>query len=271
MENKKKDNPLKEIKELADALRKTREKVSEPLKPVVKLQETILKINKQNEEFQKFSKNLNPLLNPFAPFVPKAGLLGTIKRPPKATGIMSLLGSADTNKISILAGKYTSRNKPIKAVREPSVIGMGLRSYMKKNNLKNPVEIARAFKKHKGYEVYGFMGLRHLCEEMNVNPNEAFLYICEGMTSTEKRWQKHRMDKEFWRGSESIVNLVRYFKDKNKAQQSRGLPKYTVKQLHKSDYVARIFKDNDAKVGDYTTFSRWFKTYKYHCETLKLV
>ena len=66
MENKKKDNPLKEIKELADALRKTREKVSEPLKPVVKLQETILKINKQNEEFQKFKKNLNPLLNPFA-------------------------------------------------------------------------------------------------------------------------------------------------------------------------------------------------------------
>ena len=65
--------------------------------------------------------------------------------------------------------------------------------------------------------------------------------------------------------------MVRYFKDKNKAQQSRGLPKYTVKQLHKSDYVLRIFKDNDAKVGDYTTFSRWFKTYKYHCETLKLI
>ena len=271
MENKKKDNPLKEIKELADQLRQAREKVSAPLKPIVKLQEEILKINKQNEEFKKFSKNLNPLLNPFAPFVPKAGLLGTIKRPAKATGIASLLGSAQTNKISILAGKYSARNKPIRAVREPSVIGMGLRSYMAKHKLKNPVEIAKCFKKNKGYEVYGFEGLRNMCEEMNVNSQEAFLYICEGITSTEKRWRKHRMEKEFWRGSESIVNICRYFKDKNKTQQSKGLPKYTVKDLHKSEYVKRIFKDNDAKLGDYTTFSRWFKDYNYHCITLKLI
>ena len=259
------------LNQLSKELAETRKKIREPLKPVVKLQETILKINKQNEEFQKFSKNLNPLLNPFAPFVPKAGLLGTIKRPAKATGIASLLGDTKYNKIGILAGKYSSRNLPDKSRRKPSVIGMGLNSYMIKHGLKNPVEIARAFKKHKGYEVYGFMGLRQLCEEMNVNPNEAFLYICEGMTSTEKRWKKHRMEKEFWRGSESIVNICRYFKDKNKTQQSKGLPKYTVKDLHKSEYVKRIFKDNDAKLGDYTTFSRWFKDYNYHCITLKLI
>ena len=260
-----------ELKKLQDQLELVRKQVAEPLKPVVKLQETILKINKQNEEFQKFKKNLNPLLNPFAPFQPKAGLLGTIKRPAKATGIASLLGDPKYNKIGALAGKYSSRNLPDKSRRKPSVIGMGLNSYMAKHGLKNPVEIAKAFKKHKGYEVYGFMGLRHLCEEMNVNPNEAFLYICEGITDTEKRWRKHRMEKEFWRGSESIVNICRYFKDKNKTQQSKGLPKYTVKDLHKSEYVKRIFKDNDAKLGDYTTFSRWFKDYNYHCITLKLI
>ena len=45
---------------------------------------------------------------------------------------------------------------------------------------------------------------------------EAFLYICEGITSTEKRWKKHRMEKEFWRGSESIVKFVGTSKIKTK-------------------------------------------------------
>ena len=45
------------------------------------------------------------------------------------------------------------------------------------------------------------------------------------MTSTDNRWRKHRIEKEFWRGSESIVNIVRYYYDKHKNAQSKGLAK----------------------------------------------
>ena len=115
------------------------------------------------------------------------------------------------------------------------------------------------------------MQLREVCDELNVSIEEAFLYICEGMTSTDNRWRKHRIEKEFWRGSESIINIVRYYYDKHKNAQSKGLAKYTVKKLHKSEYVKNIFNQNQAKVPSYSVFSTLFNQWKHHVDSLKLL
>ena len=112
---------------------------------------------------------------------------------------------------------------------------------------------------------------QYISNKLNVSIEEAFLYICEGMTSTDNRWRKHRIEKEFWRGSESIVNIVRYYYDKHKNAQSKGLAKYTVKNLHKSQYVKNIFNQNQAKVPSYPVFSNLFNQWKHHVDELKLL
>ena len=239
-------------------------KVSEPLKPIVKLQEKLNKDLKPITNINKTFLNTGFPINPFIPFTPKGGgLLGNISR--KRTAGKSILGGAKTKLVK------RRREVPDKEKRQPSAIGLGLNTYLKRHNLVNPVEMAKTHKKHRDYKIFGFMQLREVCDELNVSIEEAFLYICEGMTSTDNRWRKHRIEKEFWRGSESIVNIVRYYLDKHRNAQSKGLAKYTVKNLWKSDYIKNIFKQNQAKVPSYSVFSTWFKSMKYHVDTLGLL
>ena len=258
------------------ALTKLQEEINKSLEPVKKLTEPMEKLQ------QNLAKSTAIPLNPFTNFmsskVPvnvntQGGLLGLAKARGMFTrkGLMAkykpnstLLGSAR------IVRKPVVRHKPDKEKRKASVIGMGVNSYMTKHSLVNPVEMAKAHTKNRDYKVTGFIGLRQICEEMNVNVEEAFLYICEGMQSNDTRWRKHRIEKEFWRGSESVANIVRYYKDKNKEKQLKGQAKYSVKALHKSDYVKNIFKQNQAKVPSYSVFSQWFKDMKHHCEVLKL-
>ena len=106
---------------------------------------------------------------------------------------------------------------------------------------------------------------------MNVDVEEAFLYICEGMNDSKSRWRTHRMDREFWRGSQSVVNLVKYFneqveiskKDKNKFN-------YTVKMLHGSQYCTQFYEEYGVVKPDYTKFTKWFKEMRHHVTVLKL-
>ena len=141
---------------------------------------------------------------------------------------------------------------------------------MTRHKLVNPVEFAKVYPKKKDYKINHFIQLREVCAELNVNVEEALLYICEGMTSTDNRWRRHRIEKEFWRGSESVSNMCKYYKDKHREAQSKGLAKYTVKNLWKSKYVLNIFNQNKAKVPSYSVFSQWFKKHLHHCEVLKL-
>ena len=92
---------------------------------------------------------------------------------------------------------------------------------MKDNKINNPVLVAKAYKKNpKGLAITGFINIRYLCEQMNVNPDEAFKYICEGMTSNNTRWLNHKVVREHYRGGFGVVKLVRYYADKVKLHRS---------------------------------------------------
>ena len=124
-----------------------------------------------------------------------------------------------------------------KAHARQAQTGAGMRRFMELMNIDNPVLIAKKYPKNqKALSISGFINLRFLCEAMNVSVEDAFLYICEGMQKTNKRWLKHRIELEFFRGSTSIVNLVNYFREKIEHNKSKHIGKYTLKQLYKSEY-----------------------------------
>lgn len=158
--------------------------------------------------------------------------------------------------------------KPQAHAREP-MSGAGMRRFMKLMKIDNPVLIAKKYPKNqKALSVSGFINLRFLCESMNVSVEEAFLYICEGMQRTNKRWLSHRIDREFFRGSNSIENLVGYFREKIEHNKSKHLAKYTRKQLYKSEYFINFCKDNGISFKSYTDFTRYFKQWQHHVEVL---
>lgn len=220
------------------------------------------KIRIEREELAKNNKQLKPLVK----------LENTIQSKTTNTAPLNPFDLGQTKfrqRVSLL--DIPPRPKAELANRQPRS-GVGLQTYMKKHNLKNPVEFAKAYKKHKDYNIKGFINLRMLCDDMNVTVEEALLYICEGMTRSDERWTNHRMNKEFhFRDSQSIVNIVKYFKEEvNKTSKDKTKLKYSIKKLWKSEYVTKIFADYGCTTGTYSTFSRWFNKYKTEVEKLKL-
>ena len=232
-------------------------KKNKQLKPLFKLENTI-----------QFKTTSTAPRNPFDlggnVVPPEGGLLGKV-----GSVSVKIVDTKFRQRVSLL--DIPPRPKAQLASRQPCS-GVGLQTYMKKHNLKNPVEFAKAYKKHKDYNVKGFINLRMLCDDMNVTVEEALLYICEGMTRSNERWTNHRMNKEFhFRDSQSIVNIVQYYKEQvNKTSQDKTKLKYTIKTLWKSEYVTKIFADYGCTTGTYSTFSRWFNKYKKEVEKLKL-
>ena len=163
------------------------------------------------------------------------------------------------------------RVKPTGSAR-PAITGTGLTSYMDRHKMKNPVDFARVFKTKAGkdYKIAGFNNLRFLCEQMNVTVEEALLYICEGMTSTATRWKEHRLNKEYWRGSQSVINLVEYFDEQVVNSKKKKLIVYTVKALWQDNYTKALFIEYGVDRGSYSEFSRWFKKMKHHVYAYKL-
>ena len=226
-------------------------------------EQLIQPIKKIREPMDSLRASLNPFSFGFKP--PKDGLLGK-----------TILGGATIARPSI------PKIKPDGVKRTP-ITGTGLTTYMAYHKLKNPVEIAKKFLTKEGkffkepdgkerkYEAKGFDHLRLICEQMNVNVEEAFLYICEGMNDSKARWQKHRLDKEFWRGSQSVVNLVKYYNEQvDIAKKDKNKIAYTVKALHGSSYCTNFFEEYGVHKPDYTKFTAWFKKMKHHVEVLNL-
>ena len=160
--------------------------------------------------------------------------------------------------------------KPQAHAREP-LTGAGMRRFMELMKIDNPVLIAKKYPKNqKALSISGFINLRFLCESMNVSVEDAFLYICEGMQKTNKRWLKHRIELEFFRGSASIVNLVNYFHEKIEHNKKKHISKYTLKQLFVSEYFNNFCQDNGIEFSkkNYTDFTRHFKRWKRHVSLL---
>ena len=160
--------------------------------------------------------------------------------------------------------------KPNAHKREP-LTGAGQRRFMELMKIDNPVLIAKKYPKNqKALSISGFINLRFLCESMNVTVEDAFLYICEGMQKTNKRWLTHRIEREFFRGSTSIENLVKYYREKIEHNKSKHLAKYTKKQLFASDYFNNFCKENVIEFKSYADFTRYFKKWQHHVEVLIL-
>ena len=158
--------------------------------------------------------------------------------------------------------------KPQAHARE-AMTGAGMRRFMELMKIDNPVLIAKKYPKNqKALSISGFINLRFLCESMNVSVEDAFLYICEGMQKSNKRWLKHRIELEFFRGSTSIENLVKYYREKIEHNKSKHLAKYTLKQLMASDYFNKFCKENVIEFKSYEDFTRYFKKWKHHVEVL---
>ena len=261
-------------KELQNQLKNLETKVTEKLKPVVQLTQKIAEENRKTLKplVDDLEKNQEILLklNPFAQFVAdKGGLLGTGRSKKRGTFGQSLLNQNYNSGIASLLDRPNRRMKPVLASRSPSVLQVGLNSYMKKHGLKNPVDFAKAYKKHKDYKIYGYINLRMILEEMNVSPTEALLYVCEGMTKSDKRWSMHRFEKEYFRGSNSLIYMYNYFKEKQDEHKKANKPKYSVKEFWKSSYVKSVFKGYGMGVPkDYSTFAKWWKRMSHHVEVL---
>ena len=250
LKDKEQRNALKSIAEFSLRLQKENEKLMKPL-------------NQLKENAEAFRRRLNP----FA--------IGTeaVQFPFMGTG-KGLLSIQPKKKIPTLLGGRVKipRIKPDGSKRQ-AITGTGLSSYMDRHKLTNPVDIAKTYrtKKGKDYVITGFGNLRFLCEQMNVTPEEALLYVCEGMTNTKARWRNHRLDKEFWRGSQSVVNLVKYYNEQlalSKANPKRMI--FTIKKLWNSNYCKTLFAEYGVVLPDYTQFSKWFKKMRHHVDVLGL-
>lgn len=246
---------FKDLIAFTNRIAKTNEQL---LKPIKKLQEPL---NKLKANIPKV-----PVFNPFA-------FGGTMKDMPSGGLLSPLPIKHKTPNLTILGRNLppsTPRPKPDGAKRM-AIVGSGLTSYMTRHNLKNPVDFAKAYKKKDGkdYKVTGYINLRLLFDQMNVSPEEVLLYVCEGMTSTKARWRHHRLDKEYWRGSLSVKNLVSYFDDQVKrSKNTKGSIIYTVKALWNSPYCKNMFEEYGVELPDYTTFTKWFKAMRHHVEVL---
>ena len=154
--------------------------------------------------------------------------------------------------------------------KREALTGAGLRRFMELMKIDNPVLIAKKFPKNqKALKISGFINIRFLCEAMNCSAEEAFLYICEGMTKTNKRWLMHRIEKEYWRGANSIVNLVHFFKEKCQQYKAKGLAKYTIRSLFKSPYLKEFCTNQQISFKSYSDFTRHFKRWKHHVEVME--
>jgi hypothetical protein len=119
-------------------------KKNKQLQPLVQLENTI-----------QFKTTSTAPRNPFDlggnVVPPEGGLLGKV-----GSLLVKIGDSKFRQRVSLL--DIPPRPKAQLASRQPRS-GVGLQTYMKKHNLKNPVEFAKAYKKHKDYNVKGFINL----------------------------------------------------------------------------------------------------------------
>ncbi len=110
------------------------------------------------------------------------------------------------------------------------VLGVGLQSYMKRNNLKTPVDIIKAYKKDKSLKVITWANCVAFLNQMNYEPDEVFQYALKAV-NTKQRWNEHRIFREFEKNeSGAIEDMCRYYKAHLKS-------KLPLKVFYHSDFL----------------------------------
>ncbi|ANS05478.1 hypothetical protein [uncultured phage_Deep1-GF2-KM23-C739] len=95
----------------------------------------------------------------------------------------------------------------------PPITGIGLNTYMKRNNLKSPVDVIKAFKNDKSLKVKSWQNLIWYLEQMNYKPDEVFEYALTAVSNTKERWNRHRIFREYEiNESGAIEDMCKYYK-----------------------------------------------------------
>jgi hypothetical protein len=142
--------------------------------------------------------------------------------------------------------------------KRSALTGIGITSYMKDRKLVNPVEISKSWLKDFGLTITGFRNIKFLSREMNVTPQEAFKYICEGITRDPKRYRHHRITMEMMRGSLAVNDLISFYNNKRAEHKKANKFKYTYNQLFNSDEFKTFCKEHGIQFSKFKTFHAWW-------------
>ena len=121
-----------------------------------------------------------------------------------------LTGIATLDMAKELKGMKANKKAPYD---RPPITGTGLNSYMKRNNLKSPVDVIKAFKNDKSLKVKSWENLVWFLRQMNYEPDEVFEYALTAVSNTKERWNRHRIFREYEiNESGAVEDMCKYYK-----------------------------------------------------------
>ena len=230
------DRTYRRHKENVERIKKLKEHIDKPFKPLMKFQKEVEDLNKRFA-FNYFPEQeaLRQILKPRLPFD-----WTTDKRFSPLGGVKGSWGEG------LLSDGATGEIKS----------DYGINSYKKMKGLKHNVDIAKQFAKEKfGYIVKDWENLKYVTEAMNCNHLEAFIYICQGIA---KSYKHHRFDKEMLSYPIAHLELIDCYKKKVTERKKTGKPKYTQQQF----WLSKEFKDFCIQQGrefkSFKTFNKWW-------------
>jgi hypothetical protein len=159
---------------------------------------------------------------------------------------------------------------PISGVRLPDgsrlpTTGIGLNTYFKKNNLKTTTDIITCFGsgKDRSLIVKDYVNLGYLLQDININAQEAFQYICTYLNHYPGKRKIHTEDRERSRGGLLLDNLFKFFDaEHNRTLEEKKINKkikvYSQKDLMQSEQYANYCLDTGIKKEtNIKTFNKW--------------
>ena len=139
--------------------------------------------------------------------------------------------------------------------------------YLQKNKLKKPIDIAKFYLKNKGIQFKKSDDLLILFDAINIQFEDVFKYVCEGMLKSNERKIKHQIDSYPWTISNNPQSLlVEYYLDK--IEKFKKVRKYTIRNLYNSDFLKNWSKENKVEFGSYIQFYKKFIEWKLIYESL---
>ena len=143
---------------------------------------------------------------------------------------------ATTGILSILKGRKANKEAPYE---RPPIIGTGLTTYMNKNKLKTPVDIIKAYKKDNSLKAKSWSHLVFFLRQMNYEPQEVLEFAITAVASTKKRWNNHRIFREYEKNeSGAILEMCIEYKKHLKT-------KYPLKMFYGNKFYLKWCLDND--------------------------
>ena len=149
--------------------------------------------------------------------------------------------------------------------RKPRILQAGVNSYMERNKINNPIHIIDTHTTKEKLRVFDYVNLNGMLEEINVNAQEAFDYICSYLRKNKEIKRIHTEDRETQRGASALKNLIDFFNaEKLRTTEAkikdRKVKVYGYQQLMNSTEYSKYCEVTGEKpIDNYETFKRWIK------------